>query len=199
MKGKHIVSLVVLLIVAGAVYWLSTSVQIAIVPTESMLPTLKPGDYLTVRTDAYEDSTPERGDIVIFTRSGEPDYFVKRVIGLGGEFVFYFSGRVWIGRYRLNEPYVNQQQVFERPGRTFVGENEYFVMGDNRGHSEDSRDYGPISEDQIIGRAVGIIYPLGRRTNLDNPFHSDTEATAAAANPTAAVSSQASPAPRTAR
>ncbi len=163
-------SFLVLVLLAGAVWWTAQAVRTAIVPTASMEPTLRINDILTVRKDAYRNGAPQRGDIVLFRRKGDAEYFVKRVVGLPGETIVVASGQVMINGAWLDEAYVERQFIRERPLRRVLRNREYFVMGDNRSHSEDSRDFGPITEDEIWGLVTGVIYPMNRRQTLTNPF-----------------------------
>ncbi len=136
-----------------------------------MNPTLQTGDILLVRKDAYnKDRTPQRGDIILFEREGVSDYFVKRVVGLPGERIIVHSGHVSINGKWLREPYLGKHMIRERPGYLPLGNDEYFVMGDNRAHSEDSRDTGPVKRADITGKITAIIAPPDRRGRIVNPF-----------------------------
>ncbi len=111
--------------------------------------------------------SPERGDIIVFRRAGGSEMnFVKRVIGLPGERVEIRNGHVFIDGEALNEPYVGPS---ERVGNMLciphssncrVGENEYFVLGDNRNDSQDSRSWGSIREDDIAGEVWFTYWPF---------------------------------------
>ena len=145
------------------------------VPSTSMASTLKPGDRLLAARFWYSIERPSRGDIVVLHPNGKgdslfygdsvsPRVFVKRVIGLPGESIEARHGRVFVctgpgasGCSPLSEPYVTgTTQTF---GPINVPANRYFVMGDNRGDSEDSRIWGPIRRSQMLGRAFGLIWP----------------------------------------
>lgn len=142
------------------------------IPSASMEPTLHgcPGcqpDRVLVEKLTYRFRDPERGEIVVFDRpSGAPaedDRLIKRVIGLPGETVSGHDGSVWIGDRRLDEPYVNPNcngtAAFDP---ITVPRGAYFVMGDNRCDSLDSRFFGPIAKSHLTGRAVLIVWPLSR-------------------------------------
>lgn len=164
-------SLVVILTLALAALWAAWALQTALVPSESMSPTLQTGDILLVRKDAYRKGrTPQRGDIVLFKRKGVSDYFVKRVIGLPGDTIIVESGYVSINGQSLHEPYLGGEMVHEWPGYLHLGNDEYFVMGDNRAHSEDSRDTGAVKRADITGKVAAIIAPRDRRRSIVNPF-----------------------------
>ncbi len=135
----------------------------------SMYPTLKNKDNLIVEKLSYRFSEIERFDIVVFPhydeeRGGEVNY-IKRVIGLPGETVQIKDGEIYINGEKLEEDYgyySNAQLMygFDAEKEIYIGEDEYFVLGDNRNNSKDSRKIGCISKDIIIGQAVFRIYPF---------------------------------------
>jgi signal peptidase I len=145
------------------------------VPSASMSRTLLPGDRLLAARFWYAIERPSRGDIVVLHPNGQGDrvfyadgasrrVFVKRVIGLPGDWVKARHGRVSIctgpggsGCVPLAEPYVRgTTQDF---GPVNVPPGRYFVMGDNRGDSVDSRIWGPVPRSQLLGRAFGLAWP----------------------------------------
>ncbi|MCD6352191.1 MAG: signal peptidase I, partial [Armatimonadetes bacterium] len=94
---------------------------------------------------------------------------VKRVIGVEGDWVVIVEGQVWVNGQPLDEPYAVWRQNTRWRGRPFqarVGKGEVFVLGDNRDFSEDSRDFGTVPLDRILGRGERIIYPKNRRRKL---------------------------------
>ena len=140
----------------------------SVVDGESMEPTLYNGEYLWVDKLDYHLSEPERFDVVIFPveYGEETRHFVKRVIGLPTETVYIDeAGTIYINGEVLKENY--GKEVIIDPGRAYepvtLGEDEYFVMGDNRNNSSDSRDpvVGNIHRDEFIGKAWMRIWPLG--------------------------------------
>lgn len=146
-------------------------VQPFIVSGASMDPTFSHGHYLIVDELTYRFREPERGEVVIFRFPGDPKKFlIKRVIGLPGETVEVEEGIVSIypfddegyemDKITLDETYVNQGSL--RYLKTSLGEDEYFVMGDNRPASSDSRSWGPIDERAIIGRPYVRLFPLSQ-------------------------------------
>lgn len=140
--------------------------QRTIVVGTSMRDTLQDGDNLVVDKITYRMKDPERFDIIVFPYQYEEDvYYIKRIIGLPGETVqIDEEGQIFINGEVLNEDY--GREVIQDPGMAIepitLGEEEYFVLGDNRNKSEDSRfeDVGVIHMDDIVGRAIFRIYPF---------------------------------------
>jgi signal peptidase I len=135
------------------------------IPSESMEPTLRKGDRVLVNKLSYKLHDIHRGDIVVFKRPpNEPDTgiqdLIKRVIGLPGETIQVKDCHVYINGQQLVESYVKSwTRTCTFPARA-IGQNEIFVMGDNRDDSQDSRFFGPISENLVVGRAFVIVWPL---------------------------------------
>ena len=151
------------------------------IPSSSMEPTLKCAkpatgceatfsDRVIANRLAYRFRDPHRGDIVVFTappaakeRCTEGGTYVKRLIGLPGDVVSERNGYVYIDGKRLNEPYV---QSSRRDGQTQtwprVPKGEYFMMGDNRADSCDSRQWGPVPRKNLIGPVLMTYWPLDR-------------------------------------
>ncbi|MFI3172013.1 MAG: signal peptidase I [Eubacteriales bacterium] len=132
---------------------------------ESMAPTLHSGDNLIVDKISYRFSDPERYDIIVFPyQYQEGIYYIKRIIGLPGETVLIQDGKVYINGEELGETY--GAELMDSAGIASVpielGENEYFVLGDNRNNSSDSREasVGVLSGDDIMGKAFVRIWPL---------------------------------------
>lgn len=126
------------------------------VPAVSMAPTILPGDRLLVN---IEPNDPKRGEIWAF--SGPNSTFIKRVIGLPGETVEVQGGRVLVDGKPLLEPYLSTPMTGAMaPVR--LGPGQYFVMGDNRALSLDSRAFGPIHKGQFVGRAERRYWPSNR-------------------------------------
>lgn len=131
----------------------------------SMVPALEDGDQLLVDKLSYQISDPERFDIVIFALKDDPDrYYIKRVIGLPGETVQITEGVIYIDGEVLEEDYglavIADAKRAEEP--ITLGDDEYFVLGDNRNNSKDSRsdEVGNVSRSQIMGKAVFRIWPF---------------------------------------
>ncbi len=159
-------------------------VQSFYIPSGSMLPTLQIGDRIIVDKLSYRFHDPHRGDIVVFARPPLEDQaysdLVKRVIGLPGETISSKNGTVYINGKRLVEPWLppgsqsatgalaggDSHPEFDLPGPVKIPPGEYYVMGDNRQDSEDSRFFGPIPRSLIVGRAVAVVWPLGHIKGL---------------------------------
>ncbi|MDQ1300146.1 MAG: signal peptidase [Chloroflexota bacterium] len=126
---------------------------------QSMEPNLHTDERLVVEKLSYRFHGPRRGDIVVLRDpSGGPELLIKRVVGLPGERVSMSDGRVYIDGAALTEPYLSQST--QGGGRSWlVPPLTIFVMGDNRNASRDSRVFGPVSLNQIIGRALFRYWP----------------------------------------
>jgi len=136
-----------------------------IVSGESMSPTFENGEYLIVDELTYRLDAPKRGDVVIFRYPRNPkEFFIKRIIGLPGETVSIQGGAVSVTEadgtiQTLSEPYV--KNIGNGPDTTYVvDQNSYFVMGDNRPESSDSRIWGLMPRDNLIGRALVRLLPV---------------------------------------
>jgi signal peptidase I len=152
------VAVVVLLLAVRA--WVAEPFRI---PSGSMEPTLRPGDQVLVDKLAYRSDLPARGDLAAFQRPGSSDVFLKRVVGLPGDTVEMRDGYLYVDHRRLREPFVDHSRVdsvFFGPVR--VPRGRVFLMGDNRGDSIDSRDFGAIPRDDLIGRVALLFWPPGR-------------------------------------
>lgn len=133
----------------------------------SMEPSFPNGEYLLTDKVKYRFGEPERGDVVVFKAPlGDGDEYIKRIIGLPGDNVSVQNGKVYLNRQELIEDYI--PEISPTYGGNFLEENEvftvpegnYFVLGDNRPHSSDSRSFGPITKDKITGRAWVVYWPL---------------------------------------
>ncbi len=135
-----------------------------IVEGESMHPTFESGDYLIVDQLSYHLGDPKRGDVVIFRYpNDEKVFYIKRIIGLPGETVHVVHGKTSVTRQdgstiNLTENYISTEDATYTLDTT-LGEDQYFVMGDNRPRSSDSRVWGPLPKKDIIGRAFLRLLP----------------------------------------
>ena len=165
------------------------------IPSESMLPTLAIDDRITVNEDAYEEEGPQRGDIVVIhppegavstrqcgapvragrlcskPRGGPADvFFVERVVAAPGDRLRVVDGRAIVNGRPLGEPYAQECAGGESctfRGAITIPRDHYFMLGDNRGASDDSRFWGPVPRDQIVGR-VDDCWPFGLRCTEDD-------------------------------
>jgi signal peptidase I len=129
-----------------------------LIKSVSMLPNLHEGEYVVVDKVSYLLGSPQRGDVVVFALAGEPEDLIKRVIGLPGETIEIDGGSVYVDGRPLAEPYAQPAPGVAAPARR-LSDGEYFVMGDNRANSRDSRSFGPIPRASIVGRAWLIYWP----------------------------------------
>jgi signal peptidase I len=128
----------------------------------SMENTLHSGQFVLVNKLAYLFHAPERGDVVVLQEPDVPSRdLIKRIIGLPGDTIKLDGTNVWINGVLLNEPYITQKS---NPGAETmkIPANDYFVMGDNRPISEDSRYFGFVPRDFIIGKAILVYWPLSQ-------------------------------------
>lgn len=153
--------LIVLVVIPIRVFVISPFV----VDGESMHPTFENFDYLIVDELLYDFSAPSRGDVIVFRYPGNPSiFYIKRVIGLPGETVSINHGKVAITTVSeetltLAEPYiVNEDATYTKS--VSLNSDEYFVMGDNRPNSSDSRIWGPLPKKDIIGRVDLRLLPI---------------------------------------
>ena len=145
--------------------------QAFFIPSSSMVSTLNIGDRVLVNKLSYRLHDVNRGDIIVFERpEGEADSeiqdLIKRVVGLPGDTVEGQNGQVLINGEPLDEPYLDEGVTTGDFDPVEVPEDHLFMMGDNRGDSRDSRFFGPIAEDTIVGRAFFRVWPLGDISTL---------------------------------
>lgn len=147
----------------------------------SMEPNFHNNEYILTDKISYRFSEPQRGDVIIFKAPRNPDQdYIKRIIGVPGNMVKIQGGSVYINGVKLDETYLKDSTNL-LPGNSLkegqeitVGPNTFFVLGDNRSHSSDSREFGPIASNLIIGKALLRYWPLtefglvsGAHYNLD--------------------------------
>jgi signal peptidase I len=154
------------------------------VQQQSMEHTLEPEQYVLVDKLTPRFDTYNRGDIVVFTPPDDwaqeaETPFIKRVIGVGGDTVEIKDGHVYVNGTELTEPYVFKEddgttQTTEDPlnqGKWVVPDGELFLMGDHRGSSADSREFGTVKVDSVIGRAWLRYWPIDTFEVLPTPSH----------------------------
>jgi signal peptidase I len=162
--------------------------QAFFIPSGSMIPTLEINDRVLVNKLSYTLSQPERGDIVVFDspfaaevddeslvdkvarnvaealglQTANAEDLIKRVIGVGGDTIEIADNVVLINGVVIQEPYLSETAVMADFGPEVVPADHIFVMGDNRSRSQDSRRFGAIPEDEVIGRAFVRVWPVDR-------------------------------------
>ncbi len=127
----------------------------------SMLPRLEDHDRLFINKFVYHFEAIRRGDVVVFHYPRDPEKsYIKRVIGLPGDRVNIDHGRVWVNGVELHESYVPDKFRDARSMvETVIPDDSYFMMGDHRSISSDSREFGPVERDLVYGKAVFVYWP----------------------------------------
>jgi signal peptidase I len=143
----------------------TVAIQAFYIPSESMYPLLTKGDFVVVNKLSYKFGDVHRGDIVVFKRPpGEPDtsitHLIKRVIGLPGDTVESKDGVLYVNDVRQEEKYVPDGALTDGLPKTVVPKGMLWVMGDNREDSADSRYFGAIEQDTVVGKADLLIWPV---------------------------------------
>ena len=164
-KNKGLVEFLVMLVVAFALLFGVIKpfiVEAFYIPSESMVPTLEVGDRVLANEFIYRFREPERGDIVVFR---SPEFggvdLIKRVVGLPGDKIEVKSGALYVNGEYQEEPYLNPALPDESSyGPMVVPPGYIFAMGDNRADSADSRFFGPVPYDHIVGEAFLRVWPL---------------------------------------
>jgi len=133
------------------------------VASASMMPTYAAGDVVLVSERPPDLSDIDRGDLVTFRSPEDGHDALKRVIGLPGDSLVIKDAELYVNGRHVREPYVNHRLIDAYYSRTYtVPRGTVFVLGDNRGNSVDSRDYGPIPADALLGRALFRVWPVIR-------------------------------------
>jgi len=140
---------------------------------QSMDPNFENGDYLIIDEISYRFKWPERGEVIVFEYPYDNSQrFIKRIIGLPGETIEINNGKIIIdGLEILNESGYLEGLITEGNIRVKLSENEYFVLGDNRQFSFDSRRFGPILRENIIGKVVFRAWPFASLSVFESPAY----------------------------
>jgi signal peptidase I len=170
------IAVIAFIIVAPIRYFLF---QPFIVSGESMMPNFQNGNYLIVDEISYRFSAPQRGDVIVFNAGFLPGYagqrFIKRVIGLPGETVDVTNGQVEIikdGKTTvLNEKYLPADLKTYKDTEITLKPDQYFVMGDNREYSYDSRFWGVVDKKYIVGKAFLRLLPITALSGIPSPTY----------------------------
>ena len=145
----------------------------------SMEPNFHSGDYLIIDEISYRFGEPERGEVVVFTPPNQSSQrYIKRIIGLPGETVEIKQGKISIFQmFSPEEQILDESDYFTQglytPGdiRIILEEDEYFVLGDNRNHSSDSRIWGPLTRENIIGKVIFRPWPIAALAAIKAPSY----------------------------
>lgn len=145
---------------------------------ESMFPNFKDREYVLTNLITLRTGKIQQGDVIVFKAPPEPDKdFIKRVIGLPGDTIMLQNGDVYVNGHKLDESSFLKPDVktyggsFLKDGDTLtVPANEYFVMGDNRPYSSDSREWGFVPAGNVIGKSMFVYWPLSDMEVVKNPL-----------------------------
>jgi len=171
-KSGALRAIVEVVVIVAAAFVVAMLVQAFIVKPftihqVSMQPTLLEGDRILLNRLSYHFRDPENGDIVVLhSPVTEGEDLVKRVVAVGGDRVAISDGSLYVNGERRDEPYLMEQEFGGEMEETLIPEGMVFVMGDNRNNSGDSRYFGPIDNESIIGCAFCVYWPIGRWKGL---------------------------------
>lgn len=141
----------------------------------SMFPNFKDGEYIFTDKISYRMGLPNRGDVVVFRSPKNSDIdFIKRIIGLPGDRVKISGGKVYLNGEIVDESHYLDPSVYTGPEAYLAEDQEitladgyYFVLGDNRPHSSDSRDFGPVTTAEMVGKVFFRYWPVDRLGKID--------------------------------
>jgi signal peptidase I len=166
-KRRSLVGTVIeTLLIVGAAFAIAMLMQtfmfrITGILQESMLPTVDPGDRIIVNCLTYHFREPKPGEIVVIhDPTDDKKDIIKRVIALGGDTIEVADGVLYVNGAVVDETYVVNKDVVKGQARFTIPEGYVYVMGDNRPRSGDSRGFGPVAEDQIVGKVICVMWPI---------------------------------------
>lgn len=143
----------------------------------SMEPSFQSGDYILTSRVTYKMRSIHRGDVVVFKAPKNPDIeYIKRIIGLSGDKIMIENGNVFVNDKLLQENYISARTNlweggFVKDGQSLtIPDNDIFVMGDNRPRSSDSREFGPVPIDSVIGQVFFRYFPSDKVGSIKNPL-----------------------------
>ncbi len=157
--------LIILVGTALVLAWVIKSflIQPFFIPSSSMESTLKPNDRVLVNKVIYRIRPPQRQEIIVFSSPHEQNKdLIKRIIGIGGDTLEIKDGTIFINGNKVEEDYTVSDKDPTNYGPIKIPPNSFFMMGDNRPFSQDSRFFGVIAKDDIIGKAFIIYWPINR-------------------------------------
>lgn len=167
--------LVAVLVVFGVRSFL---VQPFLVSGASMEPNFHGGDYILINELSYRFREPERGEVVVFRYPGdEKTFFIKRIVGLPGERVVVTGGKLYVYNKQheegilITEGYLPADLATVGERDVALGDNEFFVMGDNRDASFDSRQWGPLKRSEVVGSVWVRLWPLNQVMAFEKPIY----------------------------
>ncbi|MDO8513592.1 MAG: signal peptidase I [bacterium] len=168
----ELASLIVILVVIGVLinYFLFS---ITPIKGASMEPNFFSGDWTLINKSSYIKNSPKRGDVVGLRFPGDPnsEKYIKRVIGLPKEQLIISGGKIFINSVELKEGYL-PKDTFTIPDLSVqLHEDQYFLIGDNRNNSSDSRIWGPASKKEFIGRVIFVIFPFKNYQYISQPSY----------------------------
>ena len=163
---ETIETIVLALVLFLAINFVSARIR---VDGSSMEPTFHDGDYVVVNRLAYKVGEIQRGDVIVFPPPQDPEIdYIKRVVGLPGDHVAIYNGKVFLNGQEITEPYLNEVPTGNYAEHV-VPEGSVFVLGDNRNHSDDSRVWGFLTIDKILGKAVFRYWPFNTMGLVEHP------------------------------
>jgi len=178
LKLKHFLvsawEVIEVLIISVVAVWLIRSflIQPFLISGASMEPNFSDGHYLLIDEVTYKFREPHRGEVVVFrSPTDSSTFFIKRVVGLPGETLTIKNGSIFINGGQLKETYIGSGLKTFGDQEIVLGENELFVMGDNRSFSFDSRNWGPLKENRITGLVRLRLWPLNKVMAIEAPVY----------------------------
>lgn len=164
---------ITLLIIVGLALLKHFVFDILPIKGSSMFPNFYDKDLIVLNKLSYNTDEPKRGDSVVLRFPGDPDHqrYIKRIIGMPGETLAIKNGRIYINGRILFEPYLDQSLLTYPATEVKLKDDQYYLIGDNRDNSSDSRIWGTASRKDFIGKAFYIIYPTSRWQPVPDPVY----------------------------